>query len=486
MRMAIERLCNLVKLGRSGFVVAAVRKAVARFPDEHNGNAAILLGLSLVPIVFLGGMALDFSSAIQKRNLLNAAADAAALAAVTPAMLQQPVANAQVAAENMFNAETSAIPGLIVNSLNVNVGTSGLTRTVTVSYTASSVNSFGGVLGQTYWPISSGTSETSPQASSSAAANINFYLLLDNSPSMDLPATSAGITAMINATKNAPSNGGNAGGCAFACHESDPAADNLGNPGGIDNYQLAQNLGVVTRIQNMASATQSLMTTAASTEASNNATYQVAIYTLDPSGVPSGSSGLQGLYAVQQLTSNLTTAQAAAGNINVLEVYSNNLLTSSKNNSDTDTDFDSAMSQISSIMPNPGNGGASSTPQEVLFIVTDGVEDKIDSTCTERTVSASGGTRCQQPFDTTWCTTVKNRGIMIAVLYTEYLPLPASGTGSNSWYNNYVGPYQSQIGPNLQNCASSGLFFSVTTDGDITAAMQALFQQAVTTARLTQ
>ena len=81
---------------------------------------------------------------------------------------------------------------------------------------------------------------------------------------------------------------------------------------------------------------------------------------------------------------------------------------------------------------------------------------------------------------------MKNRGILIAVLYTEYLPLPASGTGSNSWYNSYVAPYQSQIGPNLQNCASSNLFFSVTTDGDITAAMQALFQQAVTTARLTQ
>ena len=236
----------------------------------------------------------------------------------------------------------------------------------------------------------------------------------------------------------------------------------------------------------MASATQSLMTTATSTEAANNATYQVAIYTLDPSGAPTGNNGLKGLYTVQQLTSSLSIAQAAAGNINVLEVYSNNLLTSSTNNSDTDTNFDSAMSQINSIMPNPGTGSATSTPQEVLFIVTDGVEDKIDSTCTQKTVGASGGTRCQQPFDTTWCTTVKNRGILIAVLYTEYLPLPASGTGSNSWYNSYVAPYQSQIGPNLQNCASSNLFFSVTTDGDITAAMQALFQQAVTTARLTQ
>ena len=66
----------------------------------------------------------------------------------------------------------------------------------------------------------------------------------------------------------------------------------------------------------------------------------------------------------------------------MLEVYSNNSLTSSTNNSDTDTNFDSAMSQINSIMPNPGTGSATSTPQEVLFIVTDGVEDKIDSTCT--------------------------------------------------------------------------------------------------------
>jgi hypothetical protein len=36
----------------------------------------------------------------------------------------------------------------------------------------------------------------------------------------------------------------------------------------------------------------------------------------------------------------------------------------------------------------------------------------------------------------------------------------------------------------MQSCASPGLFFSVTTDGDITAAMQGLFQQAIATARL--
>jgi Flp pilus assembly protein TadG len=494
MQAAIENLRHCLMALRSGRA-RAVQKIITRFSRERTGNVAILFGLSLVPLTFLVGMGLDFSNAMQKRSLLNAAADAAALAAVTPAMLQQSAANAQTAAQNMFYAEASA-PGLTINSLNVNITTNGLTRSATVTCSASSVNSFGTILGMPTWPISCGTGSgsngSSPVAMNSAAPNINFYLLLDNSPSMNLPATSAGITAMINATKNAPSSGANANGCAFACHESDPAADNLGNPNGEDNYALAQNLGVVTRIENMATATQALMTTASATEAANNSNcptgtgcYQVAIYTFDPSGLP-GSSSLQGLYSVQQLTSNLTTAKAAAGNINVLEVYSNNNLTSSYNNSDTDTNFDSAMSQISTIMPNPGTGASNSTPQEVLFIVTDGVEDKIDSTCSETTVSTSIGTRCQQPFDTTWCTTVKNRGILIAVLYTEYLPLPASGTGSNSWYNSYVSPYQSQVGPNLQSCASSGLYFEITTDGDITAAMQTLFQQAVTTASLTK
>jgi hypothetical protein len=38
----------------------------------------------------------------------------------------------------------------------------------------------------------------------------------------------------------------------------------------------------------------------------------------------------------------------------------------------------------------------------------------------------------------------------------------------------------------MQSCASSGLYFKVTTDDDIAAAMQKLFQQAVASARLSQ
>jgi Flp pilus assembly protein TadG len=441
-----------------------------RFIGDRKGNVAIIFALSIIPCIFLTGMALDFTSATQKRVILNAAADAAALAAVTPTMMGETSSQAQTAATNIFNATASSVTAVTSVTPTVAVASTngGLTRTVTVSYTAKSTNSFPNVLGlvtgtaEASWSISG-----SSQATSSTSPNINFYLLLDNSPSMDIAATTSGINTMVAATMNAPASGQNAGGCAFACHESSPSSDNLGNPNGEDNYALAQNLGVTTRIENMASATQALMTTANTTESANNATYKMAIYTFNGTGTST----------VQTLTSNLTTAANAASNIDVLEVYNNNCLTQSNCNNDTDTNFDTAMSSISNIMPNPGTGASNSTPQEVLFIVSDGLEDDNTGSCSQ----PLDGTRCMQPFDTTWCTTLKNQGIRIAVLYTAYLPLT-----TNAFYNTWVSPFQSTIATAMQSCASSGLYFSITTDGDISSAMQALFEQAVATARLTQ
>jgi Flp pilus assembly protein TadG len=442
-----------------------LRVLMRRFSRDRRGNVAIIFALSMIPCVFLVGMALDFTSATQKRVQLNAAADAAALAAVTPSMMTQSTSTAQTAATNAFTAVASNMTGVTSVTPTITVNTSGLTRTVSVTYTANATNAFPNVLklltgtSQTNWPISGSSTSTA-----TTSPNIDFYLLLDNSPSMNIAATTDGINAMVAATAAQ-------GGCAFACHESHPSSDNLGNPNGEDNYTLAQNLGVVTRIQNMAAATSALTSTATTVGSANHATYRMAVYTFNYSGTST----------VQSLTSNMSTVSTAASNIDVLEVYNNNCLTSSctagPGNNDTDTDFNSAMSSINGIMPSPGTGSSSSTPQEVLFIVTDGVDDKVSASCSE-TLS---GNRCQQPFDTTWCTTVKNRSIRIAVLYTEYLPLP-----TNNWYNTWISPWQPTIATNLQNCASTGLYFKITTDGDISTAMQALFEQAVATARLTQ
>ena len=148
-------------------------------------------------------------------------------------------------------------------------------------------------------------------------------------------------------------------------------------------------------------------------------------------------------------------------------------------------------------MPAPGLGSNASgdTPQEVVFLVTDGVEDKISTTCPN--ASFASHSRCQQPLDTTMCTTIKNRGIKIAVLYTEYLQLIANATTgiqtTDSWYMSWVDPYDEPapstgtIAQNLQACASPGFFSDVTSGGDITGALTQLFiKVASSTASLSQ
>jgi Flp pilus assembly protein TadG len=427
-------------------LVYRVLNRTTAFARSKGGNVAIIFALTLLPITFLIGMVINYSEASQKQVILDAAADAAALAAVDYQAMTQSASAAQTMAQNVFNAETANIPGLTNTNLTVTVQNSGLGRTALISYQAQSTNVFPGIF-RNAWSISG-----SSQAASAIPPNIDFYLLLDNSPSMAVAATPADVTTMVNATSSQ-------GGCAFACHESDPAADSLGNPGGVDNYTLAQQLGVTTRIAVLRTATQQLMDTATSTQTLYNNQYRMAVYTFATS-----------LQTVAALNSSLSSVKSQAGNIDVIEVYKNNWLTSSTNNSDEDTNFDSALTGINTVMPNPGNGSQTSTPQEVLFLVSDGVEDE----------NVNGG-RQQSVLNTALCTTIKNRGIRIAVLYTTYSPLP-----TNSWYNTYISPFQANIGPTMQSCASPGLYFEVSPSQGIPEAMTQLFQQAVQTARLTQ
>jgi Flp pilus assembly protein TadG len=422
---------------------------IRQFLRDKRANISIIFALSALPLIFVTGMGVDYTTAADRQAQLNADADAAALAAVTNTVSAQSDTASVTAATNTFNAQATTIPGVTYDpaNLSVSVVDSATNRTVTVSYTAASQNAFLGVLGTPTIALS-GTST----ATSQSAPNVDFYLLLDSSPSMAIASTQAGINLLMSKTTSQDSPHG----CGFGCHESNPGGDGLSQ----DNYSVARANNITLRIDVLAAAAANLMTTAQSEEASNNATYRMAINTFDIN-----------FNTIQPITSNLTTAKAAASTISMLEVYKNNWLTSTNNNNDADTDIDNALSSVNTLMPNPGNGSNATgdTPQEVLFWVTDGVEDELVN-----------GSRHQSVINTSWCTTIKNRGIRIAILYTEYLPLP-----TDAWYNSWVSPFQPNIGPTLQSCASSGLYFEVQTGQDISAAMSALFQAAVQTAHLT-
>ena len=222
-----------------------MRSLLDRFVRDSHASVAVITAFAAIPMLFLIGAGVDYGMAVQREAELNGYADAAALAAVTPTMMAQSTSAATTAAQDTFNAQAASLGSITYSptNLQVSISTVGAKRTATVSYSATYQTSFASILGMNGIALSGSSSATAGQA-----PNIDFYLLLDDSPSMAIAATQAGINAMVAAT---PAQGG----CAFGCHETHPSSDNLGNPNGEDNYTLARNLGVLILLDASGSAT---------------------------------------------------------------------------------------------------------------------------------------------------------------------------------------------------------------------------------------
>jgi Flp pilus assembly protein TadG len=429
--------------------LACLLKAFGR---ESSGNIAITFGIAVLPISLSVGAAVDYSLASRTKTVLNEFADAAALSAVSQAAMALSADKAQTNAVNFFNAQAATLKRGSVSDVSVTVTDNGALRTAVLSYTANVPTAFMGLAGINNLTVS-GTST----AASATPTYIDFYLLLDNTPSMGVGATPADVTTMVNNTPDQ---------CAFACHDLSAAPN--------DYYSLAKKLGVTTRIDVVRSETQQLMDTATTLEIVPNQ-FRMAIYDF---GSSASSSGLNRVFPLSSSNSN---AKTAAANIDLMTVPYQNY------NNDQDTDFDGALSSMNTEISAPGDGSIPSKPQKILFFVSDGVADSYyPSSCTQPT---SGG-RCQEPLTVANCTTLKNRGVKIAVLYTTYLALP-----TNSWYMSWIDPFNqgpygpsvnSKIAANMQSCASPGFYFEVSPTDGISQAMTALFQKVVQSARLTK
>ena len=430
---------------------------MAAFLKNRGGNVAVIFTLAQIPILGFVGAAVDYSIAMRTRTKIEAALDTAVLLATSKTESTYTAATAQADAIKMFSAQLATF-GMTTSSSAITVTDSVTGRTATG--TASSV------VPTTFMRVMGFTSLTVNAASTAYVGlpiYVDFYLLLDNTPSMGVAATPTDVTTMVNNTPDQ---------CAFACHDTytDSSERTLNTN---SYYNLAKSLGVTTRIGVVREATKSLMTTAANTETVANQ-FRMAIYTLG------ADCSAPGLTTITPLTSSLTTAQTAAANIDLMTIPYQNY------NSDQCTDFDGVMASMNSAIPTPG-AGTVSAPQKYLFYVSDGVADATyPSSCSQPL--ASGG-RCQEPLTAADCTAMKKRGITIAVLYTTYLQLP-----TNSWYMTWIDPFNqgpfgpspnSQIAQNMESCASPGFYFEVSPTQGISDAMNALFQKAVSRSHLT-
>lgn len=453
--------------------IDAIAHRIRALMADTRGSIAIQFALLAACILALAGGAIDYSRVATIRTTLQEAADAAATASVSKTSAgvlaaqtmsgNGTISAGQTDAQNIFNANISKISQSYPVTASATVTKSGLTITSSITYSINVPMTFLGIIGMNTWTVSG-----SAKALTSLSPYIDFYLLLDNSPSMGLGATQTDINNLIAATQfnwkypwqlNNYINAGNAQ-CAFACHDLSVYP--------YDYYALAQNQNITLRIDVVRTATQDLMTTMQNTETSlNNPTeFRAAIYTFGTSWTN------RALTNVAPLNSNLTTVSSQASNVNIMSVpstaYASNY-----------TDFDAIFASMNTALPTPGDGSTSSTAQKVLFFVSDGLEDAPTTTCSQ-SEAITGWGRCQSPINVSNCTTIKNRGIKIAVLYTTYYPIT-----NNWWYNNTVAPFQSQIGTNMQACASPGLYFEVSPTQGISAAMTALFNLTLQQVRIT-
>ncbi|WP_438265077.1 TadE/TadG family type IV pilus assembly protein [Bradyrhizobium commune] len=424
-------------------------RLLSRFASDRSGNIAIIFALALLPLLSFVGAAVDYSLAARAKTKLAAALDTAVLVATAKSEITKTASTAQSDALNTFSGQMSAL-GMSSSSVTITVSDSVTTRTATGTATSSVTTYFMGILG--YKTI--GVSATST-AAASLPAYIDFYVLLDNSPSQGLGATTADMTALQNATSDS---------CAFACHDTYTSSTKKTKQTN-SYYAIAKNLGIKMRIDLVRDATESLTDTATASQLVSNQ-YRMAVYTM---GSDCASIGLS---TISALSSSLSSVKTSVANVDLMTIPYTNY------NNDMCTDFDGTMSSMNSTIPTPGDG-SSSSPQKWLFFVSDGVADYYyPSSCSQTVITSSG--RCQEPLTTTICDTIKARGVKIAVLYTTYLAIT-----NNSWYTTYIAPFRSTIGTKMQACATSGYYYEVSSDASISDALNALFQKAIAASHLT-
>ncbi len=500
-------------------------REIGRFRRDKSGNMAVLFAIALLPVLAAIGSAIDYSLATKMRAKLQSAADAASVASISqksPGFIAAAamsgdgsVAAAVTDANNVFDGNMSGITGYTNLTRTSTVTKAGIKLTSNVTFTADVPVVFMQVIGHQKMTVT-GTSA----ASGSLPPFLDFYLMLDTSGSMGLASTPGEQTRL--ATVNPDDRVNYPTGCSFACHfDTQDVCTNgnqkyptnnrcLGYPvsrvsqtafkallqqnsnqlpnsmlSGLPN-SLYSALGSVSScatdntdacIQLRADAvgdavTKLFVKANASKKATNQ--FRIGLYPF-----------IRYLYAYFPLTSSIDGSPTNSSTINYAAANLASQLDTNVNANlgSGGTHFENAFPSINSLITNVGNGNASTNTQPFVFLVTDGAQNQQVKGINAGGWSGSNHATVMNP--TTLCKPLKDRGIIISVLYIPYQPIsPPNPTfaGGQDLYANANIPF---IPPSLEACASPGFFYTANAPADIATALNAMFDRALQTAQIT-
>ncbi len=444
-------------------------------------------------------------------------------------------------AANFFSANLPT--GYTSVSPTATVTLTGTTITAVVSYSTTVSTYFMGILG--YPRITIGSSST---ASYSLPTYINFYLMLDVSGSMSFPATTA-EQARLQAV-NPDNYTEYPSGCTFACHFTAQGACGQGDQGPIpaqnhsySGYIPNPNPGgycqgfIISRL----GTTPVSFTSGTNSSNGSNVNWTNTQVSSCPTAGTTSCIQLRADavgYAVTSLLSTASTTETNDGVANQFQVglfpFIQNLCTASANSSNScsvglttsltgstitnfadqlanlldtgqnatlgsgGTHFENALSSMNSFITSVGTGASSSNALPYVFIVTDGSQDyqtQSGGNWGSQNWSATSAVPYQNSAtvippntvtSTNYCTTMKNRGITIAILYIPYETIQNANASFANNEDGYANANIANIPAALQACASTNFFYTASTPADIQSALLAMFEQAVSTAHITQ
>jgi Flp pilus assembly protein TadG len=196
--------------------------------------------------------------------------------------------------------------------------------------------------------------------------------------------------------------------------------------------------------------------------------YAPLTYTINASPTTPGTINYQAVNLAQELDTNMNSNLGSGG-----------------------THIDVGLNTLNTLITNVGSGGSSTNTLPYVFLITDGAQDPQSKAVPNGSWSGSnhavtlGDPSNQFP---NICNTLKNRGIVISILYIPYQtisPVNSSFAGDEDDFanNNINGP--PGISNALTTCASPGFMYTANTPAAITTSLQAMFTHAVTTAHIT-
>jgi Flp pilus assembly protein TadG len=199
---------------------------------------------------------------------------------------------------------------------------------------------------------------------------------------------------------------------------------------------------------------------------------------------------IQYLYSYFPLTSSIDGSTTNSSTINYAAANLATLLDTNTNSNlgSGGTHIDTALNSINGLIANVGDGSTSSNTLPYVFLITDGAQDNQTKGVPNGGWAGSNHATVLSDLVNAYpnaCATLKGRGIIISVLYVPYQkinPVNSSFAGDEDDYANNNIP---NIPASLQACASPNFFFTANTPADITSALNAMFQQSLVTAHIT-